>query len=165
VEAKNIKDCYDHYYKAHDFSDNEFLIIQLKRFSNKMMTKNRQNIEPDINLKLPSVSSGYHLKDSDETVNYILIGVIIHIGDKINSGQYTYYSQKNKMLYPDEESLQNNLNTNGYIFLYYKKVKTCKICTFENEGDVKECAMCGGKNFVDDVEKEKEKTEKDCIIS
>jgi ubiquitin C-terminal hydrolase len=147
ASANNIGSCYEKYIeKVHledykdeetgilggykkiinNFSKNKFLIIQLKRFSNKGK-KLRRQITPEERLSFSSVD--FDNIDDIKTVNYKLIGVIIHIGDRIKSGHYTYYSYINQMLYDDHtkteikkdnKSLKEKLDKNGYIFLYQK---------------------------------------------
>jgi len=110
------------------------LIIQLKRFSTIEGEKLRQQITPEEKLSFSSVD--FDNINDIKTVNYKLIGVIIHTGDKIKSGHYTYYSYINEMLYNDFtkikkdniESLKEMLDTSGYIFLYQKVDKEEEGC-------------------------------------
>ncbi len=165
--ANNIGSCYKEYIKKvylkdykdeetgnlggskkiiNNFSQNKFLIIQLKRFSKIEGKKLRQQITPEEKLSFSSVD--FDNRNDIKTVNYKLIGVIIHTGDQIKSGHYTYYSYINEMLYNDFtkikkdnikslkelldtngiKSLKELLDTNGYIFLYQKVDKEEEGC-------------------------------------
>jgi ubiquitin C-terminal hydrolase len=110
---------------------NRYLIIQLKRFeynkTKKMVEKIRKYIIPNETITV------------DEK-KYTLTGIICHRGDNIGSGHYVYYEcddegndirlyndsviedkQKNNYI---DQAYNNEINTDGYMFLYSRDLKS-----------------------------------------